>query len=159
MRRQQHQGCRYCGPLGRFYLDPASVYVLKHVGYEAVKVGVSSATEIRGNHWIYDRISEHKQRGWSSCFEGSTRTGAEALRIEWAILNYAYNSLGVRPFLTKAEMPKGGWTETFKERDLPAETLCELVRNELDSPGTLPVDKTWSKQGHLMFKESSGPSA
>lgn len=115
------RGCRYCARYGLQYADPAVLYVLHHARLEAVKVGITNVgtTRLRG----------FQQRGWIVVGTLPLETGAEALRIEQAVLRHIRKEMELPPYLTETEMDgMNGWTETTGAEALPPSKLWELVR-------------------------------
>jgi len=99
-------GCKYCTPRGLDYTAPGIVYLMHHPDLFCLKVGVSTtaAKQIR--------VDAHGKTGWVIIRTWDTPTGDDAERIEQQVLAWWRNELGAPAALTKAEMPKGGWSET-----------------------------------------------
>jgi hypothetical protein len=83
--------------------QPALVYLITHDGYSAAKVGVSDVAGAR--------LASHRRRGWqlTAAFQVTAKI---AIEIEAKILCWWRGGLGLPSFLSRAQMPQGGWTET-----------------------------------------------
>lgn len=101
--------CRYCAPFGFRYQDPAAIYLLRHDGYEALKVGVASDAS------KYDRIAHHGRNGWKPVGSWVTPTGAHAAAVEQEVLRWWREEIKAPIALSQKEMPQGGWTETASD--------------------------------------------
>lgn len=106
-------GCRFCCPRGFDPDGPAVVYLVVHEGFGAAKVGIGRAS---GN-----RVDRHRRLGWQ-VLASERVPGIRALVIEDGILAWWRKDLGLPPYLSKDEMPQGGWTETVELDviDIPA---------------------------------------
>lgn len=96
-------GCRWCKDSGFKAADAAIVYLIVHPLHGAAKVGV---TDTSGT-----RLKNHSGRGWQTVATVPV-LGEQALAIEKNILGWWRTGLGLPPYLSKHEMPQGGWTET-----------------------------------------------
>ena len=101
---------------------PALVYLITHAAFQAAKVGVSDAAG--------ERIAVHRRAGWQLLAAFQVAAGAAAA-IEADVLSWWRRDLGLPPYLTRAQMPHNGWTETVAAGriDLAATAarLCELA--------------------------------
>jgi hypothetical protein len=119
-----------CGHCAKYSLDPAApawLYVMAHVILGAVKIGIT------GRHTREDRIARLEGSGWTEVHKWPFETGAAAHRIEQTVLKHV-RVQGHAPFLTAAQMPAGGWTETFNATLLSAEQLSAAVACALHLP-------------------------
>jgi len=57
------------------------------------------------------RLAEHRREGWQilAVFQVSAKSAAA---IETDVLKWWRGALGLPSYLTRAQMPQGGWTET-----------------------------------------------
>jgi hypothetical protein len=97
------------------------VYVIEHLGLQAVKVGIASAR--RGN----DRMAKHYRHGWQASDIIRVQDRPTARRIEQAVLEKAREKVSYHHYLTEELMPQGGFWETFGEDDLSAYDMRRLV--------------------------------
>jgi hypothetical protein len=81
-----------------------------------------------------DRIRSHSNRGWKTYKKWNFSEGSFALDIERDCLLIIRNDLGIVPYLSREQMPQGGWTETFSDEllSLPdaAKLVSELMKNK-----------------------------
>lgn len=114
--RRGQGGCRWCAARNGFGFDAnkvAFVYLVAHAALGALKVGVGNTTGTR--------LAEHRRQGWDLI--ATVRVpGAVALDIEKDILDGWRDGLDLPPYLSRGEMPQGGWTETVDVDavDIPA---------------------------------------
>lgn len=109
-------GCRYCSRSGFRGDAEANVYLLDHSVFGALKVGISG---LRSR-----RLRSHTLQGWRVVFLLAV-PGTLAVEIEKSILDWWRNDLGLPPYLSKYEIPQGGWTETV---DVEAVSIPEVIR-------------------------------
>ncbi len=83
--------------------EAALVYLVTHAGYGAAKVGIADTSGLR--------LAEHRREGWQilAVFQVSAKSAAA---IETDVLKWWRGALGLPSYLTRAQMPQGGWTET-----------------------------------------------
>lgn len=111
--KQGFGGCRWCQDSGFKLAAPANVYLIVHVLHGAAKVGI---TNTRGA-----RLKLHSSHGWEAVAV-VPMPGMRAAAIEADILDWWRTDLGLPPYLSRVEMPQGGWTETvdLDAIDIPA---------------------------------------
>jgi hypothetical protein len=117
--------CAHCAKYGLDPAAPAWLYVLAHVLLGAVKIGVT------GQHTREDRVARLAASGWTEVRKWPFETGTAARFIEQTVLK-RLRAQGHAPFLNPAQMPAGGWTETFNaalisEQQMSAEVLYTLT--------------------------------
>lgn len=99
----------------------ALVYLITHAGLGAAKVGISDAAGLR--------LAAHRRKGWQVAAVFSVPAG-RAAAVEAAMLE-GWRRAGMPSYLTRGQMPQGGWTETVAlgRLDLAAEVtrLCKLA--------------------------------
>lgn len=100
---------------------------MAHVILGAVKIGIT------GRHTREDRIARLEDSGWTEVHKWPFETGAAAHRIEQTVLKQL-RVQGHAVFLTAAQMPAGGWTETFNDALVSAEQLPAAVACALNLP-------------------------
>lgn len=111
-------GCRWCATSGFKSWENATVYLITHLGYGAIKIGITDTAE--------SRVSKHRKRGWDVLATVSV-PGELALAIESDILGWWRADLGLSPYLGREEMPQGGWTETADSMEIDvAATICRV---------------------------------
>jgi hypothetical protein len=115
-------GCRFCAPYGIDPHAPAIVYVVRHPTLGAVKIGIA------GTGIAYDRVADHQKHGWDPpSYVHPCDTGEHAAQIEREVKRSLRARFGERGYLTRDQMPHGGWTETYPEAGLSPEQLRDLV--------------------------------
>ena len=100
------RGCKYCQTAALDLLAPTNYYIMKHEDLNAIKVGIGNVDRKK------DRIKQHQSYGWTLYYQYELETGEFALEIEQSILVWMRQELGLPIYLSKSEMPHGGWTET-----------------------------------------------
>jgi recombinational DNA repair protein (RecF pathway) len=106
-------GCRKCADSTFNYSEPAIIYLITNVALGAHKLGISGETK--------NRLQQHRREGWETFKTLKIESGENAYKIEQEILEWMGEVFGWTPYLTKSEMPQGGYTETVdaSEIDLP----------------------------------------
>jgi len=114
-------GCRYCTNKGLDYNSPTFLYLMTHHEFGAHKIGV-------GNHKTRNnRITEHKKTGWVLIQSMDFSTGDLAFQVEQETLVWLRQVKKLGIFLSKAEMPQGGETETVDASEIDLPTIWEKV--------------------------------
>jgi hypothetical protein len=87
--------------------------LITNVALGAHKLGISGETK--------NRLQQHRREGWETFKTLKIESGENAYKIEQEILEWMGEVFGWTPYLTKSEMPQGGYTETVdaSEIDLP----------------------------------------
>ena len=83
--------------------ETALVYLVTHAGYRAAKVGIADTAG--------SRLAEHRRGGWQILAVFRV-TATAAVAIETDILRMWRGELGLPSYLSRGQMPQGGWTET-----------------------------------------------
>lgn len=111
-------GCRACARSGFKPDKPAFVYLIAHDEFHAVKVGIGNVDA--------DRLDRHRKNGWT-VLAVVHMPGERAPEVERTILNWWRKDLGLPKYLSAAEMPHRGWTETVDadEIDIP-DTIARI---------------------------------
>ena len=81
---------------------PTVVYLMFHVGFRSLKVGVTSSRH----------IEEHQYQGWELIESWLFNLGFDALEIEELVLDRWRNLFSLRPSVARIQMPEGGHSET-----------------------------------------------
>lgn len=94
---------------------------MTHHEFGAHKIGV-------GNHKTRNnRITEHKKTGWVLIQSMDFSTGDLAFQVEQETLVWLRQVKKLGIFLSKAEMPQGGETETVDASEIDLPTIWEKV--------------------------------
>jgi predicted GIY-YIG superfamily endonuclease len=104
-------------------MNEAILYILYSPIHKAIKIGISS---IDGK-----RFAAHKTKGWLLVsywhfFERDKARAVESLVIQTLKKKH-------KPFLSKEDMPQGGYTETFDASLLSKKALIRMVNKAIKS--------------------------
>jgi hypothetical protein len=121
-------GCRFCRTGGFDAGAPAKLYLISHTSFKAVKIGITKDSE--------SRLLQHKNEGWKINYTHSCR-GDIALMAEDFVLDRWRNQLGLKPFLKKAQMPQGGYTETVEMKKINIQSEWRVIKSYLK---TIPIE-------------------
>jgi len=127
--RSRGECCEFCARYGLDPEGPAWLYILEHALYDASKIGIT------GRYTQEDRVARFESHHWEVIAKLPYSTGREAREVEQAVIN-ALRPEGRRKkegFLRPAQMPAGGWTETFDAATVPASLLLSMSRSHADS--------------------------
>jgi hypothetical protein len=83
--------------------EAALVYLITHAAHGAAKVGIA---DMAGS-----RLAEHRREGWQ-ILAAFQVTAKAAIAIEADVLRWWRRELGLPSYLSRDQMPQGGWTET-----------------------------------------------
>jgi hypothetical protein len=97
-------GCKYCATRGMDYSAPGYVYLIVHHDYDALKIGIGG---------VEKRLKEHTVFGWKLVSRWNFVTGHKASLVEEKVLKHLRQDLKLAHYLSKADMPQAGHTETF----------------------------------------------
>ncbi|MFI6153976.1 hypothetical protein ACIBCA_14925 [Kitasatospora sp. NPDC051170] len=121
--------CEFCAKYGLDPEAPAWLYLLDHTLYGASKIGITS------QYTQEDRVARFENVGWKVIAKLPFASGKGAREVEQAVIK-ALRPEGRRKkegFLTPAQMPAGGWTETFDATAVPASLLLSMSQSHGDS--------------------------
>ncbi len=114
-------GCPNCADYGLKPNLPSYIYLIKNSQYAAFKVGIANSNKVR------DRLNKHQENGWELIKKKSLRSGTKARQIESGCLNYLRIERQLPIYLSKKQMPQGGWTETVDARRIRSSTIWAKV--------------------------------
>lgn len=123
-------GCKYCAETGIDYNSPGILYLMKHDGFQAVKVGISS-TKARKR-----RIPTHTRYGWELVQQWNLESANIALAIETIVISKWRKEIGAPPAILPTDMPQGGATETAAMLHVNIEDTASYINrlvSELDN--------------------------
>jgi Zn ribbon nucleic-acid-binding protein len=103
-------GCMFCAEKGMDMNIPSYLYLIENEDQTAFKIGVGNFVKNPKS----DRIKAHLRNKWRVLEVWKFDTGAEAYAREQEVLTHIRTNLKLPPFLSKADMPQGGWTETLE---------------------------------------------
>ena len=114
-------GCRYCAEKGLDYNEPTFLYLMTHQLFNAHKVGI-------GNHKTrHNRIDEHKKTGWLLIESKDFETGDDAYVVEQLVMKWLRIDMGLPVYLSSAEMPQRGHTETVDASEIDLSTIWAKI--------------------------------
>ena len=106
--RSRGVGCPKCAQLGYDKTSPGLLYLIRHAGYGARKIGITNL-ESR-----FDRVQGFKELGWTTVATYNDDNGAIILDTETRIFQWIRKELGLPQYLGKSDMGRmGGNSETF----------------------------------------------
>jgi hypothetical protein len=100
-------GCQSCSLRGFDPAAPGCVYIVFHLDLLAQKVGIAAHDRRRT-----DRLRQHERYGWVIHGTWEFAVGADAQKVETAVLRWWRNELEAPQALTNEDMPQNGSTET-----------------------------------------------
>lgn len=118
--------CRFCADIGIDYTSPGYVYLITHQGMMSHKIGIAN-THPRKKY--YDRLKQHLAKGWLFVSRHEFSSADTAFKVEQQFLNWVRSDLGLGVYLSSAEMPQGGYTETFSGADSIKPFSAKLQEN------------------------------
>lgn len=122
--------CRYCAPRGFDPKKEGFVYLLVHPTFGAAKIGITETSGFR--------IRFHARHDWQAIV--TVRVPGElAVAIEKVILSWWRKGLDLPPYLSKNEMPQGGWTETVDADAIDIPATIERIRALAAAGKTGPI--------------------
>ena len=107
--------------------------MIENENQTAFKIGVGNFVKNPKS----DRIRAHTRKKWRVLQVWNFDTGAEAYAREQEVLTYVRLNLKLPSFLSKEDMPQGGWTETIEYQATTHFALREIV--QLSIEGQLSV--------------------
>lgn len=123
------EGCRNCADSTFNYSEPAIIYLMTHSDLVAHKLGISGESK--------NRVQQHRREGWETYRTIKINTGELAYQVEQEVFYWLSETFGWTPYLSKTDMPQGGYTETIdaSEFDLPTiwTKVEELIQAKIDA--------------------------
>lgn len=114
-------GCKYCARHGIDYELPAHLYLMTHPVHRAHKVGIAN------NRAQNNRVREHQRKGWILFKTMDFESGSRAEEIEQKVLSWIRVEMNMPHFLSRIEMPRGGFTETVNADELDLTSIWAKV--------------------------------
>jgi hypothetical protein len=121
------QSCSHCAATGFDATAPALLYLLESDQHDAVKVGVTTATNKASA-----QMRTRRGDDWRLVKQWEFPVGADALTVERAVLSHWRDELDAPVFLSAAEMGRrGGWTETAERRRVSAAETIAFIQRQM----------------------------
>jgi recombinational DNA repair protein (RecF pathway) len=117
-------GCRFCSSGGFDFTAPGCLYLIRHLGFGAIKVGIAGQES--------NRITQHVQLGWDLLEVWDFDVGEDAYEVEQRVISWWRDDLGFGQALDKETMPQRGWTETAHVSDVGPDETIKFVDRVLD---------------------------
>lgn len=111
-------------PPKRAAIQHPLIYVMKHPGFRALKIGITRSLS-------QGRISEHVSRGWSCEKTFEFESVKDARKVEREVLQ-TFWAKGYTSPVTPADMPQGGSTEVFRLRDVSVAQMAKEIESHMD---------------------------
>ena len=114
-------GCKYCATHGYDFSKGGILYLVTNTPLGAHKIGITNegAREIR--------LEKHLKQGWETYRTQYFLDGNRAFEVEQEILSWWRNELGLPVYLSKIEMPQGGFTETVDANEIDLYAIWEQI--------------------------------
>ena len=114
------RGCSHCSKHGFDFIAPGAVYLIEHDAFDALKIGITSATTVR-------RLKQHTSRGWRLVARWDFDLGRDAYELEQAVLDWWRNDLDAPEGVGRDDMAQYGSTETASRIFVSADETVEWV--------------------------------
>jgi hypothetical protein len=102
-------------------MDEAVLYILYSSRHKAIKIGIS---DISGK-----RFASHRTKGWILIKYWWFSERDQARQIETIVVQTLTSKYG--HYLTKEDMPQGGYTETFDASKITRRALIRMVNKAI----------------------------
>lgn len=112
-------------------MNEAILYIIYHEEYDAVKIGISDIANTR--------FKAHRTQGWKIVAYWHFSERYKARAVESLVLNTLREKHGY--YLSKRQMPYGGYTETFDARKIRKKTLIRMVNKAIEISNKKLQDK------------------
>jgi hypothetical protein len=142
-------GCKYCATHGYDFSKGGILYLITNTPLGAHKIGITNegAREIR--------LEKHLKQGWETYRTQYFPDGNRAFEIEQEILSWWRNELGLPVYLSKIEMPQGGFTETVDASEIDLFAIWEQIEanskrlNRIGKSSSIPKTSMPKKQKRI----------
>ena len=115
-------GCKYCATRGYDFSKGGILYLITNQELNAHKIGITNEDAKE------KRIAKHIKEGWNVYQTRYFLDGNTAFEIEQEILLWWRIELGLPIYLSKIEMPQGGFTETIDAAEIDLITIWNRVQ-------------------------------
>ncbi len=128
-------GCKYCASHGFDFSKGGILYVITNQRLGSHKIGITNEGAKE------KRLKKHETEGWETYKTYFFENGNDAFEIEQQILTWWRTELGLPMYLSSAEMPQGGHTETVDSDELDLIAIgnqIEFLAQKLKQEGSKP---------------------
>jgi recombinational DNA repair protein (RecF pathway) len=115
-------GCKYCAARGYDFSKSGILYLITNKELNAHKIGITNEDSKE------KRISKHLKEGWNVYQTRHFLDGNTAFEVEQEILLWWRIELALPVYLSKFEMPQGGFTETVDAAEIDLLTIWTKVQ-------------------------------
>jgi hypothetical protein len=115
-------GCSTCAEYGLTYNAPAYLYIMQHVEYQSIKVGISNIDATP------NRVRSHEIEGWKLYKSFNFDTGQTAEDVENGVLTWLRQEKGLGVHLSKEMMRQGGYSETVDANEISVLEIEKFVK-------------------------------
>jgi len=112
-------GCKFCASYGYDFSSPGIFYILTNLDLEAHKIGITNVGAKE------KRLEKHAKEGWVTYETLVFENGNHAFEVEQELLSWMRMELALPIYLSKAQMPQGGFTETVDSKEID---LYQILR-------------------------------
>ncbi len=120
-------GCPVCAKSSYKPNVAGYLYLISHVNMNATKIGIANISKTK----LADRFYHHQKQGWNLVARWDFNIGKDAKKIEKEILRILRKEMRIPPYLSKEDMPFGGWTETLSADAISLPKLRKLIESEI----------------------------
>lgn len=120
-------GCSFCADYGLKFNEPSHLYIMEHVEYGSLKVGISN-DESRPN-----RIKSHENEGWVLRKRIPVKNGQIADYVETEVLLWLRNVRKLGVHLSKDLMKQGGYSETIDSAEIDFLEIQRKIEDVIQS--------------------------
>jgi hypothetical protein len=115
-------GCSTCAEHGLTYNAPAYLYIIQHVEYQSIKVGISNIDATP------NRVRSHEIDGWKLYKSFNFGTGQTAEDVENDVLTWLRQDKGLGVHLSKEMMRQGGYSETVDANEISVLEIEKFIK-------------------------------
>jgi hypothetical protein len=121
-------GCPVCAK-SSFKPDMAGYfYLIAHTEMNATKIGIANISKTK----LADRFYHHQKQGWDLIARWDFKFGKDAQKVEKEILRILRKEMKIPPYLSRDDMPFGGWTETLSGDAISISKLKKIIELEIN---------------------------
>ncbi len=93
----------------------------------ATKIGIANVSKTK----LADRFYHHQKQGWELVARWDFKLGRDAKKVEQEILRILRKEMKIPPYLSREDMPFGGWTETLSSDAISLSKLKKMIELEI----------------------------
>ena len=120
-------GCPNCAKGGIKTNIPGYIYLISHVELNSHKIGIANSAKTK----LSDRLYHHRLQGWSLVRRWDFEKSNIIQAVEKNVLDELRKEMQIPPYLSKSDMPFGGWTETICADAISVSALTTLIETHI----------------------------